>query len=112
MFGGTRGRTARGFHFCVHVARHLAGPAVNHDEKRRRTDGWRHYERDRALERPRRGGPAYASSSSGCEETALSSIAMSLNSLESKTSPHSLHSTYSASSSRDTICTRRCLHMI
>src|SRR5580704_5198793 len=34
---------------------------------------------------------------------------MSLNSLDSKISPHSLHSTNSASSSRLTICTRRCL---
>lgn|SRR5580704_67339 len=40
----------------------------------------------------------------------LSSIAMSLNSLDSKTSPHSRHSTYSESSSRLTICTRGCLH--
>src|SRR5436309_13025815 len=34
---------------------------------------------------------------------------MSLNSLESKISPHSLHSTNSDSSSRLTICTRGCL---
>lgn|SRR5438132_1216482 len=40
----------------------------------------------------------------------VSSIIMSLNSLDSKISPHSLHSTYSESSSRDTICTRGCLH--
>ena len=39
----------------------------------------------------------------------VSSISMSLNSLDSKISPHSLHSTYSESSSRDTICTRGCL---
>src|SRR5262245_54159997 len=38
----------------------------------------------------------------------LSSIAMSLNSLESKTSPHSWHSTNSASSSRATTRTRGC----
>src|SRR5208337_3570203 len=38
-----------------------------------------------------------------------SSIFMSLNSLDSKISPHSLHSTNSASSSRLTICTRGCL---
>src|SRR5215470_11660431 len=38
-----------------------------------------------------------------------SSMAMSLNSLASKTSPHSLHSTNSLSSSRATICTRGCL---
>src|SRR5262249_8301561 len=42
----------------------------------------------------------------------LSSMAMSLNSLDSKTSPHSRHSTYSASSSRLTICTRGCLHTV
>jgi len=35
---------------------------------------------------------------------------MSFNSLDSKTSPHSWHSTYSDSSSRETICTRGCLH--
>src|SRR5579871_1733484 len=35
---------------------------------------------------------------------------MSLNSLDSKISPHSLHSTNSDSSSRLTICTRGCLH--
>ncbi len=35
---------------------------------------------------------------------------MSLNSLDSKISPHSLHSTYSESSSRETICTCGCLH--
>src|SRR5271154_3691398 len=40
----------------------------------------------------------------------FSSMAMSFNSLDSKTSPHSWHSTYSASSSRETICTRGCLH--
>jgi len=40
----------------------------------------------------------------------FSSIAMSFNSLASKTSPHSWHSTYSDSSSRETICTRGCLH--
>ena len=40
----------------------------------------------------------------------FSSIAMSFNSLDSKTSPHSWHSTYSDSSSRETICTRGCLH--
>ena len=40
----------------------------------------------------------------------VSSIFMSLNSLDSKISPHSRHSTNSASSSRDTICTRGCLH--
>src|SRR5216684_1028509 len=34
---------------------------------------------------------------------------MSLNSLDSKISPHSLHSTNSESSSRLTICTRGCL---
>lgn len=39
----------------------------------------------------------------------LSSISISLNSLDSNTSPHSLHSTYSESSSRDTICTCGCL---
>src|SRR2546423_11938992 len=39
----------------------------------------------------------------------FSSIAMSLNSLESKTSPHSWHSTNSASSSRATTRTRGCL---
>jgi len=38
-----------------------------------------------------------------------SSMFMSLNSLDSKTSPHSLHSTNSESSSRPTICTRGCL---
>jgi hypothetical protein len=38
-----------------------------------------------------------------------SSVFMSLNSLDSKISPQSLHSTNSASSSRLTICTRRCL---
>src|SRR5712692_6811310 len=52
--------------------------------------------------------PAKAShSSSG---SFFSSIAMSFNSLDSKTSPHSWHSTYSDSSSRETICTRGCLH--
>src|SRR5580700_2531796 len=40
----------------------------------------------------------------------VSSIIMSLNSLDSKISPHSRHSTNSASSSRATICTRGCLH--
>src|ERR1700737_1775202 len=35
---------------------------------------------------------------------------MSLNSLDSKISPHSLHSTNSESSSRLTTCTRGCLH--
>ena len=40
----------------------------------------------------------------------FSSIAMSFNSLDSKTSPHSWHSIYSESSSRETICTRGCLH--
>src|SRR5277367_4302915 len=35
---------------------------------------------------------------------------MSFNSLDSKTSRHSWHSTYSDSSSRETICTRGCLH--
>jgi hypothetical protein len=48
-----------------------------------------------------------AHSSSG---SFFSSIAMSFNSLASKTSPHSWHSTYSDSSSRETICTRGCLH--
>jgi hypothetical protein len=43
------------------------------------------------------------------ESGVRSSIFMSLNSLESKTSPHSLHSTNSDSSSRPTICTRGCL---
>src|ERR1035438_4719564 len=38
-----------------------------------------------------------------------SSIFMSLNSLDSNISPHSLHSTNSDSSSRLTICTRGCL---
>ena len=38
-----------------------------------------------------------------------SSMFMSLNSLDSKISPHSLHSTNSQSSSRLTICTRGCL---
>src|SRR5215469_12512895 len=38
-----------------------------------------------------------------------SSMFMSLNSLDSKISPHSLHSTNSESSSRLTICTRGCL---
>src|ERR1700747_1231417 len=37
-------------------------------------------------------------------------MAMSLNSLDSKTSPHSRHSQDSVSSSRLTICTRGCLH--
>jgi hypothetical protein len=37
---------------------------------------------------------------------------MSLNSLDSKMSPHSRHSTNSASSSRATICTRGCLHSL
>src|SRR5580698_2233072 len=45
-----------------------------------------------------------ASSSGVC-----SSMFMSLNSLDSKISPHSLHSTNSDSSSRLTICTRGCL---
>src|SRR5437660_1086373 len=40
----------------------------------------------------------------------LSSMAMSFNSVASKISPHSMHSTNSASSSRATICTRGCLH--
>ncbi len=40
----------------------------------------------------------------------FSSIAMSFNSLDSKTSPHTWHSTYSDSSSRETICTCGCLH--
>src|SRR6267154_4588583 len=40
----------------------------------------------------------------------VSSMIMSLNSLDSKISPHSLHSTNSESSSRATICTRGCLH--
>src|SRR5579864_4786034 len=40
----------------------------------------------------------------------FSSMFMSLNSLDSKISPHSLHSTNSESSSRLTICTRGCLH--
>ena len=40
----------------------------------------------------------------------VSSITMSLNSLDSKISPHSLHSTNSESSSRATIWTRGCLH--
>src|SRR5581483_2824569 len=35
---------------------------------------------------------------------------MSLNSLDSKISPQRRHSTNSASSSRETICTRGCLH--
>jgi len=39
----------------------------------------------------------------------FSSMAMSLNSLDSKTSPHSWHSTNSASSSRATTRTRGCL---
>jgi hypothetical protein len=39
----------------------------------------------------------------------VSSILISLNSLDSKMSPHSLHSTYSESSSRETICTCGCL---
>src|SRR5205085_5151972 len=39
-------------------------------------------------------------------------MAMSLNSLASKTSPHSLHSTNSLSSSRATTCTRGCLHWL
>src|SRR5205814_3925877 len=39
----------------------------------------------------------------------LSSMAISLNSLASKTSPHSLHSTTSESPSRATICTGGCL---
>src|SRR5437016_6277424 len=39
----------------------------------------------------------------------FSSMSMSLNSLESKTSPHSWHSTNSASSSRATMRTRGCL---
>ena len=43
-------------------------------------------------------GVAYSSSNS-----LFSSIAISFNSLDSNTSPHSLHSTYSESSSRDTI---------
>src|ERR1700758_3789095 len=43
-------------------------------------------------------------------DCARSSMAISLNSLDSKTSPHSRHSTYSVSSSRLTICTRGCLH--
>src|SRR5205807_9306747 len=43
-------------------------------------------------------------------EELLSSMAMSRNSLASKISPHSRHSTNSASSSRATICTRGCLH--
>src|ERR1039458_8652745 len=42
---------------------------------------------------------------------ARSSIFMSLNSLDSKISPHSLHSTNSESSSRLTICTRGCLQV-
>src|ERR1700721_3134202 len=37
---------------------------------------------------------------------------MSLNSVDSKMSPHSRHSTNSASSSRATICTRGCLHSL
>jgi hypothetical protein len=40
-----------------------------------------------------------------------SSMAMSLNSAESKTSPHFWHSTNSASSSRATILTMGCLHL-
>jgi hypothetical protein len=40
----------------------------------------------------------------------VSSMVMSLNSLESNMSPHSRHSTNSESSSRDTIWTRGCLH--
>ena len=40
----------------------------------------------------------------------FSSIPMSLNSLDSKISPHSRHSTNSSSSWRATICTRGCLH--
>src|ERR1039458_1281278 len=40
----------------------------------------------------------------------FSSISISRNSLDSNTAPHSLHSTYSVSSSRDTICTCGCLH--
>src|SRR5882724_1455283 len=41
----------------------------------------------------------------------FSSMDMSLNSLDSKTSPHSWHSTNSASSSRATTRTRGCLHI-
>src|SRR6266704_7120897 len=41
----------------------------------------------------------------------FSSMAMSLNSLDSKTSPHSWHSTNSASSSRATTRTRGCLQI-
>ena len=40
----------------------------------------------------------------------VSSMIMSLNSLDSNISPHSLHSTNSESSSRATIWTRGCLH--
>jgi hypothetical protein len=40
----------------------------------------------------------------------FSSMPMSLNSPDSKISPHSRHSTNSSSSSRATICTRGCLH--
>ena len=48
--------------------------------------------------------PCYSSSPSF-----VSSILISLNSLDSNMSPHSLHSTYSESSSRETICTSGCL---
>jgi hypothetical protein len=41
----------------------------------------------------------------------VSSMVISLNSLDSKMSPHSMHSTNSLSSSRATICTRGCLHV-
>jgi len=53
----------------------------------------------------RRRAAAYSSS-----RPFRSSIAISLNSLDSNTSPHSLHLTYSESSSRETICTCGCLH--
>ena len=43
-------------------------------------------------------------------DSLVSSMFMSLNSLDSKISPHSWHSTNSESSSRATICTRGCLH--
>ncbi len=50
------------------------------------------------------------SQAQGSFRSLVSSMIMSLNSLDSKISPHSLHSTNSESSSRATICTRGCLH--
>ena len=44
--------------------------------------------------------------------SAFSSIAISLNSSESNTSPHSRHSTYSVSSCRETIRTLGCLQAV